>query len=75
MIIINECKAIVSGSPESILTDLTLVIRSAREHLRDKLPCLDADNLVREAIRMGMMPDKDLEKVLDDQRKKILGEE
>ena len=61
MIIINECKAIVSGSPESILTDLTLVIRSAREHLRDKLPCLDADNLVREAIRMGMMPDKPMD--------------
>ena len=75
MIIINEGKAIVSGSPESILTDLTLVIRSAREHLRDSLPCLDTDDLLREAIRMGMMTDEDFEKVLDDQRKKILGEE
>lgn len=75
MIIIDENNAIVSGSPESILTDLTLVIRAAREHLRDSLPCLHADDLVREAIRMGMTSDEDFEKVLDDQRKKILREE
>ena len=66
---------LAGGAPEVILTELTLAIRLTREHLRDKLPCLDADDLVREAIRMGMMPDEDFEKILDDQRKKILGEE
>lgn len=66
---------IVSGSPERILTDLALVIRAAREQLRSQLPYLDADDLVRKAIHMGMMSDEDFEKLLDDQRKEILGEE
>lgn len=75
MIIADGNNLIVSGSPESILADLTLVIRAAREQLRIGLSYLDADNMVREAIRTGMMSDEDFEKVLDDQRKKILGEE
>ena len=73
MIIADKNNVIASGSPESTLADLTLVIRAAREQLRGGLSCLDADDLVREAIRMGMMSDEDLEKVLGDQRKKILG--
>ena len=75
MIIIDKDNAIVGGAPETILPDLTIAIRVARKHLRDSLPCLDADDLVRDAIRMGMMSDEDFEKFLDDQRKKILGEE
>lgn len=75
MIIADGNNLTVSGSPESILADLTLVIRSAREQLRIGLPYLDADDMVREAIRTGMMSDEDFEKTLDDQRKKILGEE
>lgn len=75
MIIIDENNAMAGGAPEVILTGLTLAIRSAREHLRSRLPYLDADDLVREAIRMGMMPDEDFEKNLDDRRKKILREE
>ena len=75
MIISDGNNLIVSGSPERILADLALVIRSAREQLRSRLPYLDADNLVRKAIRMGMMSDEDFEKFLDDQRKEILGEE
>ena len=75
MIIVDENNAIVGGAPEVILTELTLAIRSAREQLRGGLPYLDADDLVREAIHMGMMSDEDFEKILDDQRKKILGEE
>ncbi len=75
MIIVDVNNAITGGSPEIILTELTLAIRSTRERLREKLPWLDADDMVREAIRMGMMSDEDLEKTLDDQRKKILGEE
>lgn len=75
MIIINENNVMVGGAPENILTELTLAIRSAREHLKSQLPYLDTDDLVREAIRMGMMSDEDFEKILDDQRKKILGEE
>lgn len=75
MIIVDENNAIVGGTPEVILTELTLVIRSAREQLRGGLPYLDADDLVRKAIRMGMMSDEDFEKFLDDQRKKILEEE
>lgn len=72
MIIVDENNAIVGGAPEVILTELTLTIRSAREQLRGGLPYLDADDLVREAIRMGMMPDEDFEKVLDGQREEIL---
>lgn len=72
MIIVDENNAIVGGAPEVILTELTLAIRSAREQLRGGLPYLDADDLVREAIRMGMMPDEDFEKVLDGQREEIL---
>lgn len=75
MIIADGNNSIVSGSPESILADLTLVIRAAREQLRIGLPYLDADDLVRKAIHMGMMSDEDFEKTLDDQRKKILEEE
>lgn len=75
MINVDENNAIASGAPETILSDLTIAIRAAREHLRDSLPCLDADDLVRDAIRMGMMSDEDFEKFLDDQRKRILGEE
>ena len=75
MINVDENNAVASGSPETILSDLTFAIRAAREQLRDSLPCLDTDDLLREAIRMGMMTDEDFEKVLDDQRKKILGEE
>lgn len=75
MIIIDENNAIAGGTPEVILTELTLAIRSAREQLRSRLPYLDADDLVREVIRMGMMSDEDFEKILDDQRKKILEEE
>lgn len=75
MIISDGNNLIVSGSPERILTDLTLVIRAAREQLRSRLPYLDADDLVRKAIHMGMMSDENLEKTLDDQRKKILEEE
>lgn len=75
MIIYDGNNLIVSGSPERILADLTLAIRSAREQLRGGLPYLDADDLVRDAIRIGMMSDEDFEKVLDDQRKNILGEE
>ena len=72
MIIVDENNAIVGGAPENIITELTLAIRSAREHLRSRLPYLDADDLVREAIRMGMMSDEDFEKVLDRQREEIL---
>ena len=72
MIIIDENNAMAGGAPEVILTELTLAIRSAREQLRGGLPYLDADDLVREAIRMGMMPDEDFEKVLDGQREEIL---
>lgn len=75
MIIINENNVMVDGAPEVILTELTLAIRSAREQLRSRLPYLDADDLVRKVIRMGMMSDEDFEKILDDQRKKILEEE
>ena len=75
MIIADENNSIVSGSPESILADLTLVIRAAREQLRGGLPYLDTDDLVRDAIRIGMMSDEEFEKTLDDQRKRILGEE
>lgn len=75
MIIINENNVMVGEAPEVILTELTLAIRSAREQLRGGLPYLDADDLVRDAIRIGMMSDEDFEKVLDGQRKKILGEE
>lgn len=72
MIIVDENNAIAGGAPEVILTELTIAIRSAREQLRGGLPYLDADDLVREAIRMGMMPDEDFEKVLDGQREEIL---
>ena len=72
MIIINEDNVMVDGAPENILTELTLAIRSAREHLKSQLPYLDADDLVREAIRTGMMSDEDFEKVLDRQREEIL---
>lgn len=72
MIIYDGNNLIVNGSPERILADLALAIRSAREQLRSRLPYLDADDLVRKAIHMGMMSDEDFEKVLDDQRKKIL---
>lgn len=75
MIIVDKNNAIAGGAPEVILSDLTLAIRKARNLLKETIPCLDADDLVREAIRMGMMSDEDLEKVLGDQRKKILGEE
>lgn len=75
MIIYDGNNLIVSGSPEGILADLALAIRSAREQLRSGLPYLDADDLVREAIRTGMMSDEDFEKILDNQRKKILWEE
>lgn len=75
MIIADGNNLIVSGSPESILADLALVIRAARKQLRIGLPYLDADDMVREAIRTGMMSDEDFEKILDDQRKKILEEE
>lgn len=74
MIIYDGNNSIVSGSPERILADLSLVIRAAREQLRSRLPYLDADDLVRKAIHMGMMSDEDLNKVLDNQRKEILGE-
>lgn len=70
MIIADE-----NNAPEVILTELALAIRSIREHLRSRLPYLDADDLVRKAIHMGMMSDEDFEKFLDDQRKEILGEE
>ena len=72
MIIINKNNVMVGGAPENILTELTLAIRSAREQLRGGLPYLDADDLVREAIHMGMMSDEDFEKVLDRQREEIL---
>lgn len=75
MIIINENNVMVDGAPEVILTELTLAIRSAREQLRSRLPYLDADDLVRKAIHIGMMSDEDFEKTLDDQRKEILEEE
>ena len=65
----------VDGTPEVILSDLTLAIRKARNFLKETIPHLDTDDLVREAIRMGMMSDEDFENVLDDQRKKILREE
>ena len=74
MINVDENNAIASGAPETILSDLTIAIRAAREHLRDSLPYLDADDLVREAIRMGMMSDEDFEKVLDRQREEILSD-
>ena len=75
MIIVDENNAISGRAPEVILTELALAIRSAREQLRSRLPYLDADDLVRKAIHMGMMSDEDIEKTLDDQRKKILREE
>lgn len=75
MIIINENNVMVGRAPEVIITELALAIRSAREQLRSRLPYLDADDLVRKAIHMGMMSDEDFEKILDDQRKKILEEE
>ena len=75
MIIIDENNAMVDGAPEVILSDITLAIRKARNLLKETIPCLYADDLVREAICMGMTSDEDFEKILDDQRKKILGEE
>lgn len=75
MIIVDENNVMVGGAPEVIFTELTLAIRSAREHLKSQLPYLDTDDLVREAIRMGMMSDEDFEEDLDDKRKKILREE
>lgn len=75
MIIVDENNVMVGGVPEVILTELTLAIRSAREQLRSRLPYLDADDLVRKAIHIGMMSDEDFEKTLDDQRKEILEEE
>lgn len=75
MIIADENNTIVDGAPEAILSDLTLAIRKARILLKETIPYLDADDLLREAIRIGMMSDDDFEKVLDGQRKKILGEE
>lgn len=75
MIIVDENNVISGRAPEVILTELALAIRSAREQLRSRLPYLDADDLVRKAIHMGMMSDEDFEKILDDQRKKILEEE
>ena len=75
MIISDKNNAISGRAPEVILTELALAIRSAREQLRSRLPYLDADDLVRKAIHMGMMSDEDIEKTLDDQRKKILREE
>lgn len=75
MIIIDKGNAIVGGAPEVVLSDLTLAIKKARKQLRIGLPYLDADDMVRDAIRIGMMSDEDFEKILDDQRKKILGEE
>lgn len=75
MIITDKNNAISGRAPEVIITELALAIRSAREQLRSRLPYLDADDLVRKAIHMGMMSDEDFEKTLDDQRKKILGEE
>lgn len=70
MIIFDE-----NNAPEVIITELALAIRSAREQLRSRLPYLDADDLVRKAIHIGMMSDEDFEKTLDDQRKEILEEE
>ena len=64
-----------NNAPEVILTELALAIRSARKQLRSRLPYLDADDLVRKAIHMGMMSDEDFDKILDDQRKEILEEE
>lgn len=75
MIIADKNNAISGRAPEVILTELALAIRSAREQLRSRLPYLDADDLVRKAIHMGMMSDEDFEKFLDDQRKEILEEE
>lgn len=75
MIIVDENNVMVGEAPEVILTELTLAIRSAREQLRSRLPYLDADDLVRKAIHIGMMSDEDFEKTLDDQRKEILEEE
>lgn len=75
MIIAGKNNAISGRAPEVILTELALAIRSAREQLRSRLPYLDADDLVRKAIHMGMMSDEDFEKILDDQRKEILEEE
>ena len=73
MIIVDKNNVMVGGAPENILAELTLAIRSARKQLRSRLPYLDADDLVREAIHMGMMSDEDFEKALDDQRKKLSG--
>lgn len=75
MIIVDENNVISGRAPEVIITELAIAIRLAREQLRSRLPYLDADDLVRKAIHMGMMSDEDLEKTLDDQRKKILWEE
>lgn len=75
MIIADKNNAISGRAPEVIITELAIAIRLAREQLRSRLPYLDADDLVRKAIHMGMMSDEDLEKTFDDQRKKILGEE
>lgn len=75
MIIIDKNNAKMGGAPEVIITELTLAIRSARKQLRGGLPYLDTDDLVRDAIRIGMMSDEDFEEILDDQRKRILGEE
>lgn len=75
MIIVDENNMIVGGAPEVILSDLILAIRKARNLFKETIPYLDADDLVREAIRKGMMSDEDFDKLLDDQRKEILGEE
>lgn len=63
---------VVEGTSDVILSELALAIRVARERIKEKLPWLDADNLIREAIRMGMMSGEDFDEILDDQRKKIL---
>ena len=72
MINVDENNSISGRAPEVILTELALAIRSAREQLKSRLPYLDADDLVRKAIHMGMMSDEDFEKVLDRQREEIL---
>lgn len=72
MIIADKNNAISGRAPEVVLTELALAIRSAREQLRSRLPYLDADDLVRKAIHMGMMSDEDFEKFFDGQREEIL---
>lgn len=62
---------VVKGTSYVVLSELTLAIMAIREVLKEQIPCLNADDLVRDSIRFGMMSDEDFDSFLDDQIKEI----